>query len=123
MIRLDSDKGNLPTDPAYQARHRNPTSMKDDYDKIVNDSLESSQLQHSENAVDMKKHSIDPKFPIYGKLDDPSVGTKGESEFPKYPETERFAKEHSINEDEIRSRKASKPKFASEDIRDGKRGA
>jgi hypothetical protein len=121
MIRLDSDKGNLPSDPAYNARHRNPTSMKDDYDKIVNDSVEKSQLEHSVNAVEIDYE--DPKLPIYGKLDDPSVGTKGETEFPKYPETERFAKEHFIDEQEIRSRKASKPKFATEDIRDGKRGA
>lgn len=109
---MDSDKGNLPSDPAYQARHRNPTSMKDCYDKIVNDSMEKSQLEHTENNVDVAKEAEDNsgmKEPFYAKLDDPTIGTKGETEFPKYPETERFAKQNlSIDEDAIRKNKDMK---------------
>jgi|SRR5208282_1079509 len=105
-----SDKGNLPSDPAYNARHRNPISYHDDYDKIVNDSIEGKeQLKSSINDEDMFKVSEDNsgmKEPFYAKLDDPSVGTKGETEFPKYPETERYAKQDlSIDEQYIRQNK------------------
>lgn len=79
--------------------HRVSTDFEDTVSKTV-DAIEKSQLENSANNVDMRKASVDPILPIYGKepIDDPTVGTKSESsEMSKhYIETSRFAKSHSV---------------------------
>lgn len=108
-----SDKGNLPSDPAYQARHRNPTSMKDDYDKIVNDSMEKSQLEHSDNAIDVREKSIDPLFPDYAveKGVIPNIAPiekAGNPDSIRMAENERFCIEHDISQEDMKQNKGMK---------------
>lgn len=107
------------------SRHRNPKDMKDEYERTLGLIEGQEQLQSSANSVDIRDMAKDPALPIYGKLDDPTSGTKGESEFPKYPETEKFTKEHSFDSQTTKQGTDSgrTPKFAKEDIRDGHKGA
>jgi hypothetical protein len=120
MIRLDKENyGNDENTPISNKSHNR--SKSDEISNVVNQ-IEQSQLEHSVNAV--KINYEDPKLPIYGKTDAMADGMpKADPEFPKYVETQRFSKEHSIDEQEIRSKTASKPKFATDDIRDGHKGA
>ncbi|MFB3888291.1 MAG: hypothetical protein ACE14S_02295 [Candidatus Bathyarchaeia archaeon] len=88
---------------------RNNLGIKGEVD-YVNSLIEKEQVEpnsHVGSDFPVEKH-VDDVSKDFAKLDDPTIGTKGESEFPDAPSMARFAKKHVIDEGEIRKNEGMK---------------
>jgi hypothetical protein len=76
---------------------KNPANQQEDIEQTLG-FIEKNQLENSLNDVDVRELSRDPETPdysIHGTYDNPADGyPQSNPELTKFPETERFAKEH-----------------------------
>ena len=91
-------------------RHRNPKDMIDEYNRTLGLVEDKEQLKNSTNDVNVRADfakDMKPSEFTDNYTDNPAdIPTDSETEMsPHYPETARFAKSHSIDENELRQNK------------------
>jgi hypothetical protein len=83
-------------------------NQKDEIKKVI-DQIDQSQLVHSDNRVSVYDR-VDDLPKDFAKLDDVTIGTKGESEFPIMPEMKRYCKDTPINDSDYRKNLGNRQK-------------
>ena len=76
---------------------KRPFKNKHETDEITISKIEASQLEHTNNDVSVYDR-VNDTSKDFAKLDDVTIGTKGDSEFAVMPEMQRFSKKHDIPE-------------------------
>ena len=121
------DKKEMENEPDNKAHNRRGANAYQSYIASLIEGQET--LKGSVNDVDMREQAKDvtpDKFTVSGEVDAPSDGDSGyPTENDKMSETANYAKEHEVPESAlVKGTDSGKtPKHATDDMRDGHRGA